>query len=153
MGLDMFLEKKNKKGEFEEVGYWRKANQIHKWFVDNVQNGIDNGDRYKVTREQLEDLLYLCKEVKEKAILEEGEVYCGTTYSKNQEPVKQYCKGKIIKNVEEISELLPTQEGFFFGSTSYDEYYMEDIENTIKTLTNALEENKQLKDFYYLAWW
>ena len=23
----------------EEVGYWRKANQIHKWFVDNCQDG------------------------------------------------------------------------------------------------------------------
>ena len=23
------------------VGYWRKANQIHKWFVDNCQNGRD----------------------------------------------------------------------------------------------------------------
>jgi hypothetical protein len=22
----------------EEVGYWRKANQIHRWFVENVQN-------------------------------------------------------------------------------------------------------------------
>ena len=23
----------------EDVGYWRKANAIHKWFVDNVQDG------------------------------------------------------------------------------------------------------------------
>jgi hypothetical protein len=23
-----------------ELGYWRKANHIHKWFVDNVQNGV-----------------------------------------------------------------------------------------------------------------
>ena len=26
----------------EEVGYWRKANAIHKWFVDNVQDGNDD---------------------------------------------------------------------------------------------------------------
>lgn len=25
-----------------KVGYWRKANQIHQWFVDNVQAGEDN---------------------------------------------------------------------------------------------------------------
>ena len=25
----------------EEVGYWRKANQIHRWFVENVQKGED----------------------------------------------------------------------------------------------------------------
>lgn len=24
-----------------ELAYWRKANAIHKWFVDNVQDGID----------------------------------------------------------------------------------------------------------------
>ena len=23
-----------------EVGYWRKANAIHKWFVDNIQKRI-----------------------------------------------------------------------------------------------------------------
>ena len=26
----------------EELGYWRKANQIHRWFVENVQDGVDN---------------------------------------------------------------------------------------------------------------
>lgn len=26
----------------EEVGYWRKANAIHGWFVDNVQKGNDD---------------------------------------------------------------------------------------------------------------
>ncbi len=26
----------------EEVAYWRKANAIHKWFVENVQDGQDD---------------------------------------------------------------------------------------------------------------
>jgi len=26
----------------ENVGYWRKANHIHAWFVENVQNGVDD---------------------------------------------------------------------------------------------------------------
>jgi len=38
------------------MGYWRKANQIHQWFVDNVQDGEDNCGSYYVTREQLEEL-------------------------------------------------------------------------------------------------
>jgi len=42
---------------YEEVGYWRKANQIHGWFVDNVMNGEDKCKRYKVTEEQLKLLL------------------------------------------------------------------------------------------------
>ncbi len=49
----------------EEVGYWRKANQIHKWFVDNVQNGIDECQSSYVSRESLEELLELCKQVRD----------------------------------------------------------------------------------------
>lgn len=48
----------------EEVGYWRKANQIHKWFVDTVQEGNDDCGSYYVSREQLEELLDLCKKIK-----------------------------------------------------------------------------------------
>lgn len=40
-----------------EVAYWRKANQIHKWFVDNVQSGEDNCEYYNVTNEHLQQLL------------------------------------------------------------------------------------------------
>lgn len=49
----------------EEVGYWRKANAIHKWFVDNVQNGEDNCREYYVDTDELLNLLNLCKEVVE----------------------------------------------------------------------------------------
>ncbi len=46
-----------------EAGYWRKANAIHKWFVDYVQGGNDNCAEYLVTTEQLERLLELVNEV------------------------------------------------------------------------------------------
>jgi len=39
--------------------YWRKANQIHKWFVDNVQGGEDNCGEYYVSHEKLKSLLDL----------------------------------------------------------------------------------------------
>ena len=47
----------------EEVGYWRKCNHIHRWFVDNVQNGEDDMGEYSVSKKQLEELLSACKEV------------------------------------------------------------------------------------------
>ena len=47
----------------EEVGYWRKANQIHRWFVENVQDGVDNCGEYSVGKSQLEELLNVCREV------------------------------------------------------------------------------------------
>ena len=41
------------------AAYWRKANQIHKWFVDNVQGGNDNCGEYYVSQEKLKSLLEL----------------------------------------------------------------------------------------------
>jgi len=54
-----------------EAAYWRKANAIHNWFVNKVQDGVDNCSEHNVTLEQLQDLVALCKEVlnnKEKAL-------------------------------------------------------------------------------------
>lgn len=47
----------------EEAGYWRKANQIHKWFVDNVQGGEDECKEHEVSYEQLQELKTLCLQV------------------------------------------------------------------------------------------
>ena len=46
-----------------EAMYWRKANAIHKWFVDNVQEGTDDCGDYWVSREKLAELRDLIKEV------------------------------------------------------------------------------------------
>jgi len=46
------------------VVYWRKANQIHQWFVDNVQGGRDECQEVHVSREQLTELLALCQKAK-----------------------------------------------------------------------------------------
>lgn len=40
-----------------EVMYWRKSNQIHNWFVKNVQNGVDDCGYYYVSQEKLGELL------------------------------------------------------------------------------------------------
>ncbi len=103
----------------EEAGYWRKANQIHRWFVENVQRGDDNCGEYYVDREKLRELLELCKKVKSDSTLAEA--------------------------------LLPSASGFFFGSTEYDEWYFNDIDNTITILEEALEDDRA--DYYYSSSW
>lgn len=45
--------------------YWRKANHIHKWFVDNVQDGEDECRPHSVSTEKLKELLDVCKQVLE----------------------------------------------------------------------------------------
>ena len=47
----------------EDVGYWRNATHIHKWFVDNVQNGVDECQKSYVAKENLTDLLTIVKKV------------------------------------------------------------------------------------------
>ena len=46
------------------AGYWRKANQIHRWFVQNVQGDEDTCESFYVSRQNLIDLRDLCQRVK-----------------------------------------------------------------------------------------
>jgi hypothetical protein len=104
-----------------QVAYWRKANQIHKWFVDHVQGGKDDCQDYHVSREQLQLLLDTCK--------------------------------IVLIDKEEASQLLPRQEGFFFGSYEYDEYYFSDIQDTIDQLEKVLTEYPETWEFKYQSSW
>lgn len=104
-----------------EAIYWRKANAIHRWFVENVQGGHDDCEKYVVTAGQLENLRALCNEV--------------------------------IENKELAEELLPTQSGFFFGSTDYDEWYLESILKTRSCLNDLLHECDENQTFVYWSSW
>ena len=134
----------------ESVGYWRKANAIHKWFVDNVQDGNDDCGNYYVSIEALEELLNKCKEVKEKAIIKNGKIKNGKKIE-NGKWVDIIEDGDYIENSDEISEILPTQDGFFFGGTEYDQWYMEDIEYTIELIERLLKEEKELNDLGFYS--
>ncbi len=63
--IDSKIKPERIKYVIEEVGYWIKANHIHNWFVNNVQDGKDDCGLYQVTREMLESLLDTCKKIKD----------------------------------------------------------------------------------------
>ena len=70
-----------------EAAYWRKANAVHKWFVDNVQEGEDDCEYHYVSRKQLEELADICDKViknpsKAGSLLPtaSGPFFGGTTY-------------------------------------------------------------------------
>ena len=46
-----------------EAMYWRKANAIHAWFVNNIQDGVDDCGEYYVSKESLKELREVCSEV------------------------------------------------------------------------------------------
>ena len=111
----------------ESVAYWRKSNHIHQWFVTNCQGGEDQCQESYVERGQLQKLVDICKQVKES--LE-----------------------KSGKNTELAEELLPTQSGFFFGGTEYDQWYVQGLDETINQIEPLLQEEGD-GDFYYQASW
>lgn len=153
MGLDMYVNKtklisyyeKGKifidgieiKGEnvneivFESM-YWRKANAIHKWFVDNIQDGVDDCEKYIINEDNLQVLLeivdYLIKNIK--------------------------FEDDNIKNYEICEEALPTKSGFFFGETDYDIYYYNDLVDTKEWIEKVLI-NKEMDEywFHYCSSW
>jgi len=153
MGLDMYLYKKHyvknwdwmadhekhtisvKKGKkkldhikpdrvyyvVEEVMYWRKFNALHKWFVDNVQEGVDDCKECFVDESDLKMLLETL------------------TY--------------VYDNKDTAETILPTAQGFFFGSDEIDEYYWEEVKSTIIQLKDLLEEDNKGASFYYRSSW
>lgn len=134
----------------EQVAYWRKANAIHKWFVDNVQEGNDDCESHSVHHDQITTLVGLCEKIIKGTELISGEITTGFTYTKEGGKVANTQKGKILKNPELAQELLPTAEGFFFGSYDYDQYYFDDIKATADQLKPLLKEKG---DYYYQSSW
>lgn len=104
-----------------QVSYWRKANQIHKYFIDECAGGKDDRGYVYVEKDALKDLLQRCE--------------------------------TILNDKSKAQELLPTQSGFFFGSTAYDEYYYEDLEHTIPVLQKILKNAPESWEFEYHASW
>ena len=128
MGLDMYLERVTNKAEDEEIGYWRKDNHIHRWFVENVQDGIDDCGAYLVSREKLIELRKACLKVLQ-------------------------AKYDEKKRLSVASGLLPTRSGFFFGSTDYDEFYFDSLKRTLNILDEALDNTSGDQEIYYQASW
>ena len=66
--------------------------------------------------------------------------------------LKDTCQ-KVLDNHDLASELLPVTRGCFFGSYSYDDSYFYDLEYTVKSLNELLDESDESDEFYYHAWW
>jgi hypothetical protein len=134
----------------EEAGYWRKANAIHNWFVKHVQGGEDDCKEYYVSHDDLAELLETVKKVLKSSPLVDGTINNGYSFV---DGIKTYntSEGKVMKDPSEAQRLLPTTEGFFFGSTDYDEWYVKDLEATVKILEDALADENA--DYYYQSSW
>ena len=159
-----------------DVGYWRKANHIHKWFVDNVQNGVDDCGSYYVSLDTLNVLKDSCVAVLDiignAEPTEEYERLAGYTPTKEcamgvfdgcrlEEShdggftAYETCKRYSDDIVRKCMDVLPTSEGFFFGGTEIDCYYIQDTKETIEIVDRAFRLKAKVNgiDFKYQSSW
>jgi hypothetical protein len=112
----------------ERVGYWRKANQIHNWFVNTVQDGADDCKEYFVDTCLLEELLELCKRVQVDHSLAPDELPSANGFFFGTDEVE-----------------------------CYDEWYFKGIDYTINLLNGILDKpdgrNTTIAEYYYRASW
>ena len=113
------------------VGYWRKANAIHGWFVNNLADGLDECQEIPCTYDHLKLLLTACKEVLAET-----------------DPEEKSDKADDVG-------LTPT-EGFFFGGYELDEYYDADLKYTVEMIEHIfslIPEDDYNWQFIYQASW
>jgi hypothetical protein len=106
-----------------------------------------------VSRDQLKQLLETCSKVVDASELVPGKVTNGYTFKTNGEKVYDYQDGQVINSSTVAKRLLPTQSGFFFGSTDYDQWYYEDLERTVLVLKDELAKGNATDDYEYWSSW
>jgi len=143
MGLDQWLHRKeflkNKTERTQEIQYWRKENHIHKYFTDFIAEYYDHSSQEVViaTVDDLKDLLYNVNQILSEHDTEKQQVLA--------------------------EGLLPTQEGFFFGGTEYDEYYFDSLVNLKSFLVSEISYAEKIEEglddevdsveYVYSCWW
>lgn len=85
--------------------------------------------------------------------VQDGSDDCGTYYvGKEQlEQLKLDCL-EVINNPDLASEKLPTQSGFFFGDTGYNEYYFQDLKDTVEIIDKCLKMPSEWSFNYHSSW-
>lgn len=134
----------------ESLMYWRKANQIHGWFTSNTSE-ITPEVLYRVTLDDLKNLLETCKQVVDIISKSEKKVVQVRSGWSGGEEV--YDDVETFDCEEQIQELLPPTQGFFYGSYEIDEWYLGSVIETIEFLEKEIPKCDEYDEFEYYASW
>jgi hypothetical protein len=103
----------------EELGYWRKANAIHRWFVENVQNNVDNCGEYFVPKSLLEKLLELCLAVKLNPEQADELLPTSSGFFFGGDEYDEWYFDKIEYTIEILKEALSDEDASYYYSSSW----------------------------------
>jgi hypothetical protein len=158
MGLDMYLYKREYVGGWD----WKIADE------DKDERAMYDTIREYMNAERCEGSPHAYVEIcvaywrKANAVhkwfcdLDGGRDECQSIYVTKDKLIelRDLCN-QIIGQPAMAASALPTQPGFFFGSYDYDDWYMEDMKNTVSQIDQILESvgDKEYADFIYRASW
>lgn len=126
---------------FDQVARIPKANQIFRWFIENIMDGKPDKDYHEVSRIKLLRLLYRCNRVRKSCEKIGKDDLQRNIYSVNEEKVK---------------DILPLLEnnGFFFGTDKYESCYARDVIKTFYTIRKIIKTTDFEKEtIYFNATW
>jgi hypothetical protein len=85
--------------------------------------------------------------------VQEGNDDCGEYYVEREQLIdlREACI-KAMYDPDNADKYLPTQAGFFFGSTDIDEWYFHGLDDTVKGLNQCLDMDDSWS-FYYCSSW
>jgi len=95
----------------ESVAYWRKANAIHKWFVDYCQDGVDECQETEVSSTKLEELLSLAKQVKANPALAEELLPPQSGFFFGSTDYDTWYFDDIEKTIDQLEKILAEPDG------------------------------------------
>lgn len=72
-----------------------------------------------------------------------------TIRRREQVPIVE--RSKVTKDATKAQELLPVEEGLFFGGTDYDEWYLDEIKETKCTIEQLLADGSY-GEYYTSSW-
>lgn len=142
------------------IGYWRKANAIHGWFVRELAEGVDECQPIYVARQDLERLKSECLQALNKRPAKVG--YASSTITMNIESTDELFRAvhdnmvvqshaHEFNDVNNDDPLKPTA-GYFFGSTDKDAFYYEALEETVSICDDALSMGEEWSFEYQASW-
>ena len=92
-----------------QIGYFRKFNALHSYIVKTFADGVDNCQAILLHKEDVEQIKKVLDDVLN------------------------------ANTAEKAKEILPTQSGFFFGGTDYDEFYFEEVKDAADLMQSFLD--------------
>lgn len=101
------------------MGYWRKSNMIHHWFVNNLADGLDECQPIVVNRKNLEDLKDLCITVIANPELAEQLLPTGSGFFFGSTDYNEYYFGDLNDTLGIINRCLESKFEYFEYQASW----------------------------------